>query len=225
MLIRGPGVEAVACLIGNVALQCGVTLPSHTKLEEGKPLLSEEECESIVRDVQKQDNTVGAALQNIYKASRKKRSKHTDLDSIVSAINDLKTCGRCFLRAPELSRKREKHLLHVRKKSMFNEMSARSKYTKEERASRTLRLILLHAKDSIVLPSTDFDVTCLCYRFVRSLGDDIKLWGSSRSESVGSVLDVMDKAGGMFSGDDDEECDDEDNDVKNISLLLDALSS
>ena len=94
-------------------------------------------------------------------------------------------------------------------------------YTKEERASRTLRLILLHAKDSIALPSTDFDVTCLCYRFLRSLGDDIKLWGSSRSESVGSVLDVMDKDG-MFGGDDD---DDEDNDGKNISLLLDALSS
>ena len=114
-------------------------------------------------------------------------------------------------------------MLHVRKKSMFNEMSARSKHTKEERASRTLRLILLHAKDSIALPSTDFDVTCLCYRFIRSLGDEIKLWGSSRSESIGNVLDIIDKSG-MFS-DNEEESVDEDNDGKNILLLLDTLSS
>ena len=47
----------------------------------------------------------------------------------------------------------------------------RSKINKRRREQEeNVRLILLHAKDSIALPATDFDVTCLCYRFVRSLG-------------------------------------------------------
>ena len=221
LLNRGQGIEAVACLIGNVALQCGVTLPSHAKLEEGKPLLNEEECKSIIRDVQKTDSVVGTELQNIYQASRKKRSKHTDLDSIISAIEVLKTCGRCYLRVPEMSRKREKHLLHLMKKSMYSEMSADLKCTKEERASRILRLVLLHAKDSIALPPTDFNITCLCYRIVRSLDDETKIWGSSRSGSICSSLDVLEKAG-VFN-DDEVAGDDDDNDDSDLSLLLSTL--
>jgi hypothetical protein len=190
----------------------GVPLPPHTKLVDGKPLLSEEERESIVRDVQKQDATVGAALRTIHRAASSQKKK-SDLESIFNTIENLKTCGRCYVRPPEMPRKREKHLLHVRKKNIYSEMSADVKDTTEQKASRILRLILLYAKDSIALPPTDLDLTVQCYGLMRSLDDTTDLWGSSRSESVCTALDDLK---GVFSSDDD----DDDADLSSLLTVL-----
>lgn len=202
LLSQGDGEEAVACLVGAVALQCGVSLPPSTALpRNGEPILSREARLRVAQTVESYDASVGSELINLCKSTR---SRRCDLSAAINAVQSLRENGGCYVRAPNLSRKQEKQILHVRKQAAMKTfrstiVSADEDDVDDAKTTRTtlsdeaytiacVRLAFLHAKTSISIPPSVSPSTC---RAIVEMSKGSELWGS-RSEDVWKALSSFD---------------------------------
>eukprot|EP00940_MAST-03C_sp_MAST-3C-sp2_P002550 g2550.t1 len=180
LFTRGGGEECAACIIVAVALQSGVPLPSEARTESGVPMVDANVRADLAIGVGKCDPSVGKTLHNLSKASRRDRP---NVCAMIDAVNDLKSNSGCYVRPPDLTRRREKQIYHVRKKELDKRIRAAAPTDKEDFVSAIVRLALLRAKSPLLLARMERDVALECVEVVRSCSKK-PLWGAGRSEKV-----------------------------------------
>eukprot|EP00939_MAST-03C_sp_MAST-3C-sp1_P004553 g4553.t1 len=194
LLALGGGEEAVTCLLCAVSLQCGVALPQSARVVEGEPMIADADRNALVDEVSRIDKELGGHVRVLVKSAR---SSRPNVQSILDVVEALKSSGSCYVKPQDLTRRREKQIVHNEKRTIRSVMpgsdtsggcGSSTNNSTEDPLSLALRFALLHAKRPAAVSPMERSVASEC---IEALGSSPhEMWGELSESVVGTLSSI-----------------------------------